>query len=99
VADNALANPTCTPGCGFGGVEPFPRDCDEPGLSLQGSGMQAQFGWMKVLRIMIARKRVLFAQLWRHYGTELRGRRVALMGRGLQGLNRPVSITPRIEID
>ncbi|AQZ95295.1 UDP-glucose dehydrogenase family protein [Halopseudomonas phragmitis] len=77
-ADSRIGEAYLYPGCGFGGLK-FSRDVMSLASTLEVSGMQAQL-LDQVLRINERQKEVLFRKLWRHYGTHLKGRRVAIWG-------------------
>lgn len=77
-ADKRIGEAYLYPGCGFGGLS-FSRDVMSLASTLQTSGMQAQL-LDEVLHINERQKEALFRKLWRHYGTHLPGRKVAIWG-------------------
>jgi len=77
-ADKRIGEAYLYPGCGFGGLS-FSRDVMSLASTLQTSGMQAQL-LDEVLHINERQKEALFRKLWRHYGTYLPGRKVAIWG-------------------
>ena len=95
-ADKRIGEAYLYPGCGFGGLS-FSRDVMSLASTLQGSGMQAQL-LDEVLRINERQKEVLFRKLWRHYGTELRGRRVAIWGVSFKPESSRIDNSPALKL-
>lgn len=95
-ADKRIGESYLYPGCGFGGLS-FSRDVMSLASTLQGSGMQAQL-LDEVLRINERQKEVLFRKLWRHYGTELRGRKVALWGVAFKPESSRIDNSPALKL-
>jgi len=95
-ADKRIGEAYLYPGCGFGGLS-FSRDVMSLASTLQGSGMQAQL-LDEVLRINERQKEVLFRKLWQHYGTELRGRRVAIWGVAFKPESSRIDNSPALKL-
>lgn len=77
-ADPRIGDAYLYPGCGFGGLS-FSRDVISLAEAQQQAGEHSQL-LDQVLRINERQKEVLFRKLWRHYKTDLKGRRVAIWG-------------------
>ncbi|WP_339651651.1 UDP-glucose dehydrogenase family protein [Halopseudomonas pelagia] len=95
-ADKRIGESYLYPGCGFGGLS-FSRDVMSLASTLQVSGMQAQL-LDEVLRINERQKEVLFRKLWRHYGTELRGRKVAIWGAAFKPESARIDNSPALKL-
>jgi UDPglucose 6-dehydrogenase len=95
-ADKRIGDAYLYPGCGFGGLS-FSRDVMSLASTLQGSGMQAQL-LDEVLRINERQKEVLFRKLWQHYGTDLRGRRVAIWGAAFKPESSRIDNSPALRL-
>lgn len=95
-ADKRIGDAYLYPGCGFGGLN-FSRDVMSLATTLQGSGMQPQL-LDEVLRINERQKEVLFRKLWQHYGTELKGRRVALWGVAFKPESSRIDNSPALRL-
>ncbi|ROZ81146.1 UDP-glucose/GDP-mannose dehydrogenase family protein [Pseudomonas neustonica] len=95
-ADKRIGDAYLYPGCGFGGLS-FSRDVMSLATTLQGSGMQPQL-LDEVLRINERQKEVLFRKLWQHYGTNLRGRRVAIWGVSFKPETSRIDNSPALKL-
>ena len=95
-ADRRIGDAYLYPGCGFGGLS-FSRDVMSLASTLQGSGMAAQL-LDEVLNINERQKEVLFRKLWRHYGTNLRGRKVALWGIAFKPESSRINNAPALKL-
>ncbi|MEL0167489.1 MAG: nucleotide sugar dehydrogenase [Pseudomonadaceae bacterium] len=95
-ADRRIGDAYLYPGCGFGGLS-FSRDVMSLASTLEGSGMAAQL-LDEVLNINERQKEVLFRKLWRHFGTELRGRKVALWGVAFKPESSRINNAPALKL-
>ncbi|WP_341706910.1 nucleotide sugar dehydrogenase [Halopseudomonas sp.] len=95
-ADRRIGDAYLYPGCGFGGLS-FSRDVMSLASTLEGSGMAAQL-LDEVLNINERQKEVLFRKLWRHYGTDLRGRKVALWGVAFKPESSRINNAPALKL-
>lgn len=95
-ADRRIGESYLYPGCGFGGLS-FSRDVMSLACTLHGSGIQAQL-LDEVLRINERQKEVLFRKLWRHYGADLRGRRVAIWGVAFKPDSARIDNSPALKL-
>lgn len=77
-ADPRIGEAYLYPGCGFGG-QAFSRDVMRLADTVKDQGLGGQL-LQQVLHINELQKELLFRKLWRHYGTRLQGRRVAIWG-------------------
>lgn len=95
-ADRRIGDAYLYPGCGFGGLS-FSRDVMSLASTLEGSGMAAQL-LDEVLNINERQKEVLFRKLWRHFDTELRGRKVALWGVAFKPESSRINNAPALKL-
>ena len=95
-ADRRIGDAYLYPGCGFGGLS-FSRDVMSLASTLEGSGLAAQL-LDEVLNINEHQKEVLFRKLWRHYGTDLRGRKVALWGVAFKPETSRINNAPALKL-
>ncbi|WOD12606.1 nucleotide sugar dehydrogenase [Pseudomonas sp. NyZ704] len=95
-ADKRIGEAYLYPGCGFGGLS-FSRDVMSLASTLQVSGMQAQL-LDEVLHINERQKEALFRKLWRHYGTSLRGRKVAIWGAAFKPESSRIDNSPVLKL-
>lgn len=95
-ADKRIGDAYLYPGCGFGGLS-FSRDVMSLASTLHVSGLQAQL-LDEVLHINERQKEALFRKLWRHYGTSLRGRRVAIWGAAFKPESSRIDNSPALKL-
>ncbi len=95
-ADKRIGESYLYPGCGFGGLS-FSRDVMSLASTLHVSGMQAQL-LNEVLLVNERQKEVLFRKLWRHYGTHLRGRKVAIWGAAFKPESSRIDNSPILKL-
>ncbi len=77
-ADPRIGEAYLYPGCGFGGPN-FSRDVMSLASTLAHSGVGSEL-LEQVLAINERQKEILFRKLWRHYGTDISGRGIAIWG-------------------
>lgn len=95
-ADTRIGEAYLYPGCGFGGLS-FSRDVMSLASTLQHSGLQAQL-LEEVLQINERQKESLFRKLWRHYDTQLEGRRVAIWGVAFKPESARIDNAPALKL-
>ncbi|HIZ49458.1 MAG TPA: nucleotide sugar dehydrogenase [Candidatus Pseudomonas excrementavium] len=95
-ADTRIGEAYLYPGCGFGGLS-FSRDVMSLASTLQHSGLQAQL-LEEVLQINERQKETLFRKLWRHYDTQLEGRRVAIWGVAFKPESARIDNAPALKL-
>ncbi|HDZ58025.1 hypothetical protein LCGC14_0144640 [marine sediment metagenome] len=94
--DKRIGESYLYPGCGFGGLS-FSQDVMSLASTLQHSGIQAQL-LDQVLRINERQKESLFRKLWRYYGTDLRGRKVAIWGVAFKPESARIDNAPALKL-
>lgn len=77
-ADPRIGDAYLYPGCGFGGLS-FSRDVMSLAHTQKDAGVHSAL-LDQVLKINERQKEVLFRKLWKHYKTDLKGKKIALWG-------------------
>jgi UDPglucose 6-dehydrogenase len=94
-ADPRIGRHHLSPGCGFGGNN-FPQTVKSLARLLKESGASSLM--QTVLQENEKQKESPFRKLWRHYGSELRGRKIALWGASFKPGTASLDSAPSLRV-